>query len=115
MSIFRLASNVNYPIDSRYIQSCDMDIRNLGSDAFDILIQFNNETGITHSSLHHITSLAAPGSTLTVPSINTQYAPFSILIVTSLLTTHTTALTLFAKSNEKMIAIFTQNDFIKFE
>jgi hypothetical protein len=115
MSIFQLHSNVNYPIDSRFIHTCDLEIRNLNVQDMDILIQVNNDFGIFHLSLHHLSPYTQPGSTLVIPEIYTHYSPFSFLLITNLLTTSTTALTLFAKNNGNVIAIFTQNDFIKFE
>lgn len=115
MSIFQLHSNVNYPIDSRFIHTCDLEIRNLSVQDMDVLIQVNNDFGIFHLSMHHLNHYPHPDSTLVIPDIFTQFSPFSFLLITNLLTTSTTALTLFAKNNGNIIAIFTQNDFIKFE
>ncbi|UKS27638.1 hypothetical protein LOZ80_01425 [Paenibacillus sp. HWE-109] len=115
MSIFQLHSKAGYPIDASYIQSCDLEIRNLHVHDLDILIQVNNDFGIFHYSLHNLSGLNQPGSTLVIPEIYTHHAAFSFLLITNLLTTSTTALTLFAKNNGQVIAIFTQNEFIKFE
>lgn len=115
MSIFRLAANVDTPINSIYIQTCELVIQNLGGESFEILVQVSQNASPIHTSLHHVSPLYAGGSVITVGDMHTGYSPFSFLIVTSLLYTSTTALTLYVKDKGNLIALFTQNDFIKVE
>lgn len=111
MSIFRIYANEHHAINSTYIQSIDLTIQNLGAEEFDILIEGNNPHGNTFLYLYHLDSVSHPNSMRTIPDMFTNYAPFSLQLVTNINHSSTTALTLLAKNNGHVIARFTQYDF----
>jgi hypothetical protein len=115
MPIFRLASGVNYAIDSRYIQSFDLIVQNLGEHDFEILVQAYNEAGNIHTSLHQVSNRSFPGSTLIVRDIFVHYSPLSFQLATTTLDDDTTSITLIAKNNGNEIAVFRTMDFMKIE
>ncbi|NRF95269.1 hypothetical protein HQN89_30770 [Paenibacillus frigoriresistens] len=115
MSIFRLESFEYGPIDSRYIQSVDVIMQNLGPKTFDALIQGFHASDFFHLSLYALQNFPEPGSTITINNILTHNIPFSLQIVTNTNTTAYTAITVYAKNNGVLVAMFSQNEFLLFD
>ncbi|MCY9694367.1 hypothetical protein [Paenibacillus alginolyticus] len=113
MSIFRLDSNENHAINSKYIQTVDLTLQNLGNEEFDTLIQGMNPRGTTFIYLYHLHNASAPNSVITIPNIYTNYEPFSLLLVTNINTYTTTAITMHVRSNGNLVALFTQEDYLR--
>ncbi|UKS27640.1 hypothetical protein LOZ80_01435 [Paenibacillus sp. HWE-109] len=113
MSIFRIHANENHPVNSRYIQSIDLTIQNLGAEEFDVLIEGMNWNGNSHLFLYHVYSASQPNSVRTITDLFTNYEPFSLQLVTNIQSDQYTAITMQAKHNGSVIAIFTQEDFLR--
>jgi hypothetical protein len=109
MSIMRLESVQGGIIDSRYITSLDAVIQNLGSVSFDIIVQTLHNGHGSFMVLHHV----PPFGTVEVPGIETLQTDFSLLLVTNGNTYSTIAVTLYAKLNGGLVAIFSQEDFYR--
>ncbi|WP_410771909.1 hypothetical protein [Fontibacillus sp. BL9] len=109
MPILRIKSMENGKVDSRYIQSLDLELSNLGRESFEFLLLGYAPKGLVYRGLHHL----GQGSTVFIPRINTDYAPFDLLVVTNASTYMTTGLTLKAWNQEQYVALFTQEDAIR--
>ncbi|GGA05489.1 hypothetical protein GCM10008018_59360 [Paenibacillus marchantiophytorum] len=113
MSIFRIDASESQAINSNYIQSIDITLQNLGHEEFDMLIQGTNPSGTTFTYLYHLNPVSAANSVIHIPDIYTNYESFSLLLVTNINTYATTAVTLHMKSNGHVVAIFTQDNFVR--
>jgi hypothetical protein len=112
MSIFQLSSREGSAVDSRYIQTFDLSVENLGEEEFEILIQGENSSGVNLLALHHLSAASAgAGSRLTFNEVPTNFAPFSLQLVSNINDASRTAVTLFAKNNGAVVAIITQQHF----
>ncbi|WP_314003333.1 hypothetical protein [uncultured Paenibacillus sp.] len=109
MSILRLEAAPYTAIDSQYIQSVDLTVINIGSEAFDILAHGYNPYGVFHVALFHM----AAGAVATIPDLMTHYTPFSLLLVTNINHYNTLGATVAAKNNGSLVALFTQDNFIR--
>lgn len=108
MSVFRLEAAPFSSIDARYIQSNDLYISNHGSEPFDVLVHgYYHDGSIFYVTLVH----AAAGSTVSLPDIYNHYRAFSLLLVTNINTSLTTGLTLYAKDQGQLIAVFSNSHF----
>ncbi|GAB6930269.1 hypothetical protein JCM10914A_42520 [Paenibacillus sp. JCM 10914] len=107
MSIFRLDAAEYGQIDARYIQAVDLVITNAGPDEFDVLIHGYSPHGVYHVGLVHV----APGLTSVIPNITNHNQPFSLLLVTNINYSYTTLITLHAKNQGQIVAMYSQADF----
>ncbi|MEW9700276.1 hypothetical protein [Paenibacillus sp. SI8] len=113
MSIYQVVCSENEAINSRYIQSIDLTIQNLGHEEFDMLIKGLNSHGTAFIYLYHLNKSSDPNSVITIPDIYTNYEPFTLQLVTNRDTRSTAAITMYVKSNGNLVALFTQEDFSK--
>jgi|GEM_PF-1852099 len=111
MSIFRLDAVEYGRIDARYIQSVDLTITNTGGEDFDVLIHGYHPHGVYYVGLVH----AAAGATVTVPDITNQNITFSLLLVTNINYTYSTQITVHAKNQGQLVAVFSNSDFYAIE
>ncbi|NMO95871.1 hypothetical protein [Paenibacillus lemnae] len=107
MSVFRMDVVEHGTLDARYIQSNDLCISNIGSEPFDVLIHGYHPEGVFYLGLVH----AAPGSTVTLPEITNHHRTFSLLLVTNINYSHTTGITIYAKDQGNLIAVFSNSHF----
>ncbi|MFD0694179.1 hypothetical protein ACFQZT_08745 [Paenibacillus sp. GCM10027628] len=111
-SIFQFIAYEGAPADSRYIQAFDLRVENQGEDEFDILIQGESKAGANTLKLHHMyPASSGSNSKVIVNEVPTNFGPFSLQLVTNINDASKTAVTLFAKNNGSVIAIFTQQHF----
>ncbi|MCA1296079.1 hypothetical protein LBW89_24020 [Paenibacillus sp. alder61] len=109
MSTLRIKATENGKIDSRYIQTVDVSLTNLGGNGFEFLLLGYGPYGLIHRRLYHL----GQGESVTIPKIMTEHAPFEILVVTNAPNYDRTGLTLFARNQQETVAIFTQEDAIR--
>ncbi|MET3548797.1 hypothetical protein ABID47_005429 [Paenibacillus favisporus] len=109
MSILRLESAANTPIDCRYIQSLDLEISNQGIEPFEMLIHGYGEKGLFHLGLIHV----GAGQTVAVPDIVTNHSPFQIVLVTNINSFAHTGVIFRVKYQGMLIAVYTQEDTVR--
>ncbi|CAM4251665.1 hypothetical protein [Paenibacillus tarimensis] len=109
MSVFRLEAAPNTKVDSRYIESVDLTITNIGSESFEMLIHGYKPEGVFHVGLIHV----PVGAAISIPGLVTQYSPFSLLLVSNYHTFHTTGIAAHVKDQGAVVAVFTQDDFTR--
>ncbi|MEK3735084.1 hypothetical protein MKX64_21980 [Paenibacillus sp. FSL M8-0334] len=107
MSIFRLDAVEHGVIDSRYIQSVDITITNAGPDPFDVLIHGYNPYGVYYVSLTHV----GVGATVVIPEVANHNLSFSLLLVTNINYSHSTVITVQAKNQGQLVAVFSNPNF----
>lgn len=107
MSIFRLDAVEYGQIDARYIQSVDLTITNAGTEDFDVLIHGYHPHGVYYVGLTHV----AVGNTVNVPNITNHNMAFSLLLVTNINHAFTTLVTLHAKNEGQLVAVYSHSDF----
>lgn len=107
MSIFRLDAVEYGHIDARYIQSVDLTITNAGPDEFDVLVHGYLPQGVYYVGLVHV----AAGATVYVPEIANHHITFSLLLVTNINYTHSTLITVHAKNQGQLVAVYSHSDF----
>lgn len=109
MSIMRLETMPGGKIDSNYISSVDLSVQNLGAEEFDFLLHMYYNGVIGYVALHHV---PAYGS-VWVPDIPANLTPFSMLLVTNINSYTTTGIVTYAKLNGNVVAVYSQEDFIR--
>ncbi|ANA82288.1 hypothetical protein PVOR_15024 [Paenibacillus vortex V453] len=107
MSIYRLDAVEYGHIDARYIQSVDLTITNAGAEEFDVLIHGYHLYGVYYVGLVHV----GAGSTVFVPNITNHNTAFSLLLVTNINYTHSTLITVHAKNQGQLVAVYSNSDF----
>lgn len=107
MSIMRLESVPYGTIDSRYITSVDTVVQNLGPDAFDVLMQVYHDNNPYYAVIHHV----PPYGSVALPGMETHQVAFSILLVTNINSYTTTGVTVYAKLQGAVVAVFSQENF----
>ncbi|VTR59340.1 Uncharacterised protein [Actinobacillus pleuropneumoniae] len=107
MSIFRLDAVEYGNIDARYIQSVDLTITNAGPEVFDVLVHGYHPQGVYHVGLVHV----GVGSTVFVPNITNHNIAFSLLLVTNINYSHSTLVTVHAKNQGQLVAVYSHSDF----
>lgn len=107
MSIFRLDAVEYGNIDARYIQSVDLTITNAGAEEFDVLIHGYHPQGVYYVGLVHV----GAGSTVYVPHIKNHNMTFSLLLVTNINYTYSTLVTVHAKNQGQLVAVYSHSDF----
>lgn len=109
MSIMRLETLAGGKIDSNYITSMDLSVQNLGAEGFDVLLHMYYNGAVGYVALHHV---PAYGS-VWIPDIPTNLIPFSMLLVTNINSYNTTGVITYAKLNGSVVAVYSQEDFIR--
>lgn len=109
MSILRLVSNADGPINSRYIQSVDLEITNSGLDSFEMLIHGYGNEGLFYVGLIH----AGAGEWVVLNDIMTNYSPFEFVLVTNINNLAHTGVVFNIKNQGVLIAVYTQEDTIR--
>lgn len=109
MSIMRLETMAGGKIDPTYITSMDLSVQNLGPEEFDFLLHMYYNGAIGYVALHHV---PAYGS-VWVPDIPTNQIPFSMLLVTNINSYATTGIITYAKLQGNVVAVYSQEDFIR--
>jgi len=110
MSILRLNSVEHGAIDSRFIQAFDLELCNLGSEGFEMLITVYTPQGLLYRGLYHL----AQGVSVIIPRITTQFSPFQLIMVTNINKYDTTSVTVRAWNGVHPVAIFTQEEAVRF-
>jgi hypothetical protein len=103
-----LHSHPDAPIDSRYIQSADIVVQNLGGQAFDILTEVYLDGALSAVFLHHLNGYPDPGSTAAIGDQYTNYQPFSFRFITNTTTPQFTEIIIYAKNNGSPVATITK-------
>jgi len=106
MSILRLEAAPSAPIDSMYIQSVDLEIWNTGMEGFEMLVHGYGEQGLFYVHLTHV----SPGAVVPLNHITTEHKPFQLVLVTNVNDYSHTAVTIKARDQGHLIALFTQED-----
>ena len=109
MSIFRLEAAPYQPIDSRYVDTVDLLVNNIGGEPFDMLIHGYNPHGRFYVGQIGL----AGGAVVTVPGIATLKMPFTLLLVTNYHTYHTTGIALTLKNGGETVALINQEHFTR--
>lgn len=107
MAVYRLEAAPGMPLDSRYVDSIDLTVMNIGGESFDMLLQGNGPHGVFCFTLFHM----AAGETRSFPGMPTYRQPFSVLLVSNYHTYHTTNITLNAKIEGATAALITHENF----
>lgn len=107
MSVFRMEAVEHGAIDARYIQSNDLTITNTGGEDFDILVHGYHPEGVFYVGLTHVSA----GASVTLPNITNQNRVFSLLLVTNINYSHSTVITVHAKNQGQLIAVFSNANF----
>ncbi|PZD93271.1 hypothetical protein DNH61_21735 [Paenibacillus sambharensis] len=109
MSVFRLEAAPYTKVDSRYIESVDLTVSNIGAEPYEMLIHGYKPEGVFHVGLIHV----PVGAVMSIPGLMTQYSSFGLLLVTNYHTFHTTGITAHVKNHGAVVAVFTQEDFTR--
>lgn len=109
MSIMRLESVPYGQIDSRYIDAVDVVVHNAGTEGFDVLMQMFHQGSPFHMAIHNV----PPYQAVALPTVATSQGGFSLLLVTNINTYAHTVITVYAKQNGVLIAVFNQDHFIR--
>ncbi|MEC0175888.1 hypothetical protein P4H83_13530 [Paenibacillus favisporus] len=106
MSILRLVSNADGPINSRCIQSVDLEINNSGEVPIEMLIHGYGIEGLFYIGLIH----AGADEWVGVHDIMTNYSPFELVLVTNINNLAHTCVVFKIKNQGVLIAEYTQED-----
>ncbi|GIO66192.1 hypothetical protein NYE48_21025 [Paenibacillus sp. FSL M7-1455] len=109
MSILRLEAAPFAPIDSTYIQSVDLEICNVGTEGFEMLVHGYGEQGLFYVQLIHVGS----GSTVPLYHMMTEHKPFQLVLVTNVNDYTHTAVTVRVRNQGNLVALFTQEDMFR--
>lgn len=107
MSVFRMDAPEGGSIDARFIQSCDLTITNVGAEEFDILIHGYHLDGVFFVGLNHVPA----GGTVVIPNMMPHNRTFSLLLVTNINYSGTTVVTVHAKNQGQLVALFSDVHF----
>lgn len=107
MSIFRMDAPECGSIDARYIQSVDLIIANVGAEEFDILMHGYHLDGVFYVGLNHVPA----GGTVVIPNLMPHNRTFSLLLITNINYSGTTVITVQAKNQGQLVALFSNVHF----
>jgi hypothetical protein len=112
MSIFHLQPIANEAVDGgKHIQLIDINIQNVGTQEFDVLIQGYNGEHLIHLFLYNLKIAPDPSSSLTMQDLQVDVNPLSFQFVTNINDPSTTLITITAKDKDgHVLNIYTQKD-----
>ncbi|CAI6032166.1 hypothetical protein [Cohnella sp. JJ-181] len=108
MSVFKLEAGVYMPIDSRYVGMLEVDIVNRAAKELNVWIQMKGPGGIFSEML---VSVQGGGSSKRLQDMHTNEQPFTLLMIANSKSYDEIGITVRAKRNGDLVAIFTQDHF----
>jgi hypothetical protein len=112
MSIFHLQPIANEAVDDgKNIELIDINVKNVGNQEFDVLIQGYNGEHLIHLFLYNLKIAPDPSSSLTLNDLLAQVNPLSFQFITNINDPSVTSITITAKDKEgHVLNTYTEKD-----